>query len=49
MSHQFGNQAEDATGGKVTIPIDWDYIIDNYIKNTNTDVKEETKSASSQR
>ena len=22
--------------GKVTIPIDWDYIIDKYIKNTNT-------------
>ena len=29
--------------GKVTIPIDWDFIVDNFIKNTNTNVLEENK------
>jgi hypothetical protein len=39
-------QLEDANtsaNGKVTIPIDWDSIIDKYIKNTNTNLFEANK------
>lgn len=35
---------DDSSRGKVTIQIDWDYIIDKYIKNTNTNVMEANKS-----
>ncbi len=34
-----------SANSKVTIPIDWDYIIDKYIKNTNTNVIEANKGA----
>lgn len=39
------NTSREGGSGKVTIPIDWDYIIDKYIKNTNTNVNEANKSA----
>ena len=32
--------------GKVTIPIDWDDIINNHIKNTNTNVNDANRSSS---
>ncbi len=38
------NKKRDSqANGKVTIPIDWDYIIDQHIKNTNTNVTEANK------
>ncbi|TNV84907.1 hypothetical protein FGO68_gene7275 [Halteria grandinella] len=37
--------ATSNAGSKVTIPIDWDDIIDRYIKNTNTNVMEANKGA----
>ena len=42
---QLQNEANSSANGKVTIPIDWDYIIDKYIKNTNTNVIETTKAS----
>ena len=40
------NKKRDSqANGKVTIPIDWDYIIDQHIKNTNTNVTEANKTA----
>ena len=35
------------SSGKVTIPIDWDYIIEKHIKNTNTNVTEANKQSNS--
>ena len=41
-------EANHSANGKVTIPIDWDYIIDKYIKNTNTNLFEANKANSGQ-
>ena len=40
------DESGSSSRGKVTIPIDWDHIIDRYIKNTNTNVMEANQSSS---
>ena len=40
--------ANSSANGKVTIPIDWDYIIDKYIKNTNSNLFEANKGTAGQ-
>lgn len=45
-SHMIQDEHHDANtsaNGKVTIPIDWDFIIDKHIKNTNTNLFEANK------
>lgn len=46
LIEQDQQESNTSANGKVTIPIDWDYIIDKYVKNTNTNLFDASKGSS---